>query len=158
LNVAAGAAPGSSVFFEEPGGGETASLVAGVSRADAIPRTVEVSTVAAAVHEARLEHVDVLKIDAEGADLAVLRGAEPLFAERRVGAVQFEYNWSWAAGGATLGGALSFLERFGLTCFVVRLDRLEPFSYARYGEYFGLTNFVALTDDVRSRHSGQLFG
>jgi len=45
--------------------------------------------------EAGVEAVDVLKVDAEGHDLEVLRGAQRLLRDHRVGVVQFEFTL-WA--------------------------------------------------------------
>lgn len=42
-----------------------------------------------------IDHVHLLKVDAEGHDFSVLRGAEGLFREERVSVAQFEYNHRW---------------------------------------------------------------
>lgn len=42
-----------------------------------------------------IERVHLLKVDAEGHDFSVLRGAERLFREERVMVAQFEYNHRW---------------------------------------------------------------
>jgi FkbM family methyltransferase len=42
--------------------------------------------------ECSLDHVDLLKVDAEGADHLVLRGFGDMFRERRIRTVQFEYG------------------------------------------------------------------
>lgn len=39
--------------------------------------------------------VYLVKIDAEGHDIEILRAIGPLLAARRLGVVQFEYNWRW---------------------------------------------------------------
>jgi FkbM family methyltransferase len=42
--------------------------------------------------EQKLARVDFLKIDTEGSELAVLKGARRALAERRIGIIQFEFN------------------------------------------------------------------
>ena len=56
----------------------------------------------------------LVKIDAEGHDLAVLRGAHTLLAEHRIAVAQFEYNHRWILGRFYLRDAFEFLLRSGL--------------------------------------------
>jgi FkbM family methyltransferase len=51
----------------------------------------------------------LVKIDTEGHDLTVLRGARTLLAERRIAVVQFEYNVRWVFARAFLRDAFDFL-------------------------------------------------
>ncbi len=69
----------------------------GVNRlsVDGLGETVPVTTLDAFCAERDLEAIDIVKIDAEGHDLAVLRGAEALLRAGRIAYVQFEYNHHW---------------------------------------------------------------
>jgi FkbM family methyltransferase len=51
----------------------------------------------------------LVKIDTEGHDLAVLRGARTLLAEHRIAVAQFEYNHRWILGRFFLRDAFEFL-------------------------------------------------
>ncbi|MDB6028671.1 MAG: methyltransferase FkbM family [Verrucomicrobiales bacterium] len=53
---------------------------------------VAVRTIAAFCQENKIERIDVLKIDTQGFDLEVLRGAEPLLKAHRVGSILCEVN------------------------------------------------------------------
>jgi FkbM family methyltransferase len=44
-----------------------------------------------------IERIDLLKIDTEGNDYAVLEGFAEMLREHRIGVVQFEYNFRWLA-------------------------------------------------------------
>jgi len=55
----------------------------------------------------------LVKIDAEGHDLAVLRGARTLLAEHRIAVAQFEYNHRWILGRFYLRDAFEFLLALG---------------------------------------------
>jgi FkbM family methyltransferase len=55
----------------------------------------------------------LVKIDTEGHDLTVLRGASALLTERRIGIVQFEYNHRWVFARAFLRDAFDFLTERG---------------------------------------------
>ncbi len=54
--------------------------------------SVQVKTLDAVAKELESERIDYLKIDAEGYDLMILRGASALIKEGRLGIVQFEFN------------------------------------------------------------------
>lgn len=98
FNVAVGSVAGPSVMFDhaDAEGSFHGSLVKGVienvhhDRAQEIP--VRVTTVDDAIAEQRLARVDLLKIDVEGFEAEVLRGAKAAISDRRIGAVQFEFN------------------------------------------------------------------
>jgi FkbM family methyltransferase len=145
LNVALGDEPGVQSFFEEVAAGKGSSFVPGFLRAAGSSRAVQVTTLDEAVSARGWEHVDMLKIDAEGYDLRVLRGAKHLLALRRIGVVQFEYNRSWQLAGDTLHAAYTFLEASGYRVYVLKRDGLFELNYRLYEEYFEYTNFVALS-------------
>jgi FkbM family methyltransferase len=54
--------------------------------------------------------VHLLKVDAEGHDFTVLRGAERLFREERVKVAQFEYNHRWVYGRHYLKDVFDFVQ------------------------------------------------
>jgi FkbM family methyltransferase len=137
-------------FFGEPNAGEMSSLIRGVSSATATAKNVRVTTLDAEVDHRRLEYVDLIKIDAEGYDLHVLRGASNLVGNRRVGFVQFEYNSSWCNAGSTLTAAFQFLQSARYQVFLLKQDRLVEFDYQRYGDFFAYSNFVAVSPDKLS--------
>ncbi len=92
--------------------------------------------------ELAVEHVDLLKIDVEGHDLHVLRGAGDLLDGRRIRMVQFEF------GGANIDSR-SFLRDFlKLLEPTYRVSRLLPRGFAvasgdERGEVFVYANYVA---------------
>jgi FkbM family methyltransferase len=63
----------------------------------------------------------LVKIDAEGHDLAVLRGARGLLAAHRIPMVQFEYNHRWIQGRFFLRDAFELLLPLGY-----RIGKLTP--------------------------------
>jgi FkbM family methyltransferase len=104
----------------------------------ATERVVQCETLDDLCARLSIDHIDVLKVDAEGHDLAVLVGGKRLFAEQRVRFVYVEYNTVMPREG-TSGGALvpisSLLESAGFK-FVA--------SYPEYmitsGEFFVTSN------------------
>ena len=158
FNVALGSAPGALAFFEEPNAGRGSTLVADFMRTQGTTRTVTVTTLDTALREAVWTRVDLLKIDAEGYDLQVLRGAGETLAARGVGVVQFEYNRAWQLAGDTLRAAYTLLESNGYRVFVLKRDGLYTLNYLRYEEYFEYTNFVAIASEQLARFEDRLRG
>ena len=92
-----------------------------------------------------LRHIDLLKIDVEGHEYDVLRGAEKLLAARQIGIVQFEF------GGCNLDTRTSFrdfyslMTEYGFCLYVISkygLQRIE--KYREIYEQYGTTNFAAV--------------
>jgi FkbM family methyltransferase len=96
------------------------------------------TTLCAYCREKGIDRIDVLKIDTEGHDLAVLQGAEQMLAKGAIRFVSVEFNDLQPKTGAT-GGALcpmdEFLRRFGFRFIASYND----FIVAE-GELFAVSN------------------
>jgi FkbM family methyltransferase len=135
---------GKTTFYAEANCGQTSSLIRSHSQIDAKPLSVQVSTLDTEIAKRKIDAVDFLKIDAEGFDFHVLRGAEQSLNNHQIDVIQFEYNSPWIRAGATLAGAYEFLQARGYDVFLLRgpgLFRMDP-DY--YGEYFRYSMFVAI--------------
>jgi FkbM family methyltransferase len=111
---------GSAALYVTAPGAGTNSLHAphGV---DSPAETVVTTTLDSYAEQVGLNTVTLIKIDAEGHDLAVLRGARELFAKQRISVAQFEYNHRWVYARAFLRDAFELLEPHGYT-----LGKLSP--------------------------------
>lgn len=147
--AAVGAEAGSATLFSDAPGSGLASL----SRRDLKhvglsmdqEQTVEVVTLDAALPAADVDHVDVLKIDVEGHELDVLKGAAHLLATTRV--VQFEF------GGTQIDTRTFFRDYwYLLTDAGFAIHRIGPWSLRRVERYreaeesFLTTNFLAVRE------------
>lgn len=111
--------------------------------------TEEVSTTTLAEYAelAGLADIALLKVDTEGHDMAVLRGAQPLFAQQRIAVAQFEYNYRWVFARAFLLDAFELLGPLGY-----RIGKLTPAGVEFYPgwdfdlETFVEANYVACTE------------
>ena len=79
-------APGSSLSSLH------AEVVAGLHGLPSVARTVAVRTLDEIAAEHDFGFVDLLKIDTEGSELAVLKGARQLLDRNAIGCVHFEFN------------------------------------------------------------------
>jgi FkbM family methyltransferase len=75
-----------------------------------------------------IECVDLVKIDAEGHDLAVLSGMSSLLGAGKIGIVQFEYNHLWLFTGATLARVFDLIRDWPYDVARVTSDGLEIFA------------------------------
>lgn len=112
--VALSSAEGEADFFSSAAGLGTNSLscISGPER-----ERVRVTTVDRFFEERRIGHVTMMKIDAEGFDLAILNGATQALADGKIEVVQFEYSWRWIPNKASLRDVFGLIEgtpyRFG---------------------------------------------
>jgi len=156
--AAVGDESGTLSFFEEDDAGKGSSLVPDFMRSAGTTRSVSVTTLDAAVTSAGWERIDFLKIDAEGYDLRVLRGAASLLAHRQIAVLQFEYNRPWQLAGETLRGAYLLLESHGYEVYLLKRDGLYRLNYLLYEEYFEYSNFVAVAPDSASMLADRIRG
>lgn len=87
-----------------------------------------------------------MKIDTEGYDLHILKGAQELLSRQKIGIIQFEYMWAWSEAGSTLKWAMRYLDSFGYKIFFLRKDGLYTFLYDKFGEDIRGGNFVAVSE------------
>lgn len=97
-NAACGSSPGNLMLYDHAGGAGTehASLHSGViervHKSRSIEHVVNVTTLDKFAADHDIEFIDLLKIDTEGSELEVLRGAAGLLRNGRIKAIQFEFN------------------------------------------------------------------
>lgn len=151
---------GSATFFEATG---TASALSSLTEVGAeagamAPRLVRVTTLDEEVASLGWSRVSMLKIDAEGHDFFVLRGARRLLSEKRVDFVQFECNSTWNAVGVSIVAAAAFLASLGYRLFQLQPAGVRPVDVAYFRDC-GSANWVALHEkspDVGLRIGGEL--
>jgi FkbM family methyltransferase len=151
--VALGDKPGSATLYVVAPAAGTNSLYEAREAPDgATTESVTTTTLDSFAHHTGLSHLTLVKIDTEGHDLAVLRGARKLFAEQRISIAQFEYNHRWVYARFFLRDAFEMLEPLGY-----RLGKLTPQGlefYPRWDpdlEMFIEGNYVACAPHVAER-------
>ncbi len=113
---------------------------------------VATMTLSSYANHAGLGQLALVKIDTEGHDLAVLRGARELFASQRISVAQFEYNHRWIYARCYLRDAFELFEPLGY-----RVGKLTPAGVEFYPswdpelETFIEGNYVACRESVAGR-------
>lgn len=75
-----------------------------------------------------IEEIFLLKIDTEGGELKVLKGAEGMLTQGRVKNMQFEYGGTWYSLDRKLTEICEWLESIGYSCYDVKGSHLEAFK------------------------------
>ena len=97
------------------------------------------------LREHEVPHIDLLKIDVEGAELAVLRGAREAISQHRIGAIQLEFNEMNTVSKTFVGDLLQELPGFHIYRLLYNGDLLDiTHRHPLYREIFGFQNLVAL--------------
>lgn len=101
--------------------------------------------------ELGVEHIDFLKVDTEGHELAVLRGAARAIADGRVDAIQFEFNETHVISRTFFKDFWDFLPNY---CFmrllprgVIMIHNYDP----NFCEVFAFQNIVCIRKDIYSK-------
>lgn len=114
---------------------------------------VRVRTLASICTDHTIDRIDYLKIDTEGSDLAVLRGAEPLLAQDRVALVEAEVGMSPDNKyHVPIAEVVGFLEPLGYRLFGIYQQRLE---WPTQQPYLRRTNIVLVSPSTVLRNEGR---
>ncbi|MGF6093784.1 FkbM family methyltransferase [Pseudomonas sp. 18175] len=152
-NSAVGHEPGVLTLYDYSAndGSEHASLykevIESIHKSDAIEHRVPVVTVSEYCNLAAIDRIDLLKIDTEGHELAVILGAAEIINERRIQAIHFEFNEMNVISRTYLRDFINALPNY-------KLYRLLPGGMlslmgcsALHSEIFAYQNIVALLDE-----------
>jgi FkbM family methyltransferase len=123
-------------FYTHPRTETTASVI------------IPVTTLDAYCAEHAITHIDFLKIDTEGHDLFVLRGAKGLLEEKRIDCIQFELAQESVYAKVFLKDFTDLLSSYGYEVFKLRSQDLMPFTYDPSHERFTYMNYVALSPEL----------
>tara|TARA_B100000674_G_C37948012_1_gene965863 strand:- start:635 stop:1498 length:864 start_codon:yes stop_codon:yes gene_type:complete len=99
---------------------------------------VELTTLDIFTKKENIEYIDLLKIDAEGHDPVVIKGANELISLQKIGIIQFEYNWRWIYGNHLLYDIFKSLTKYDYC-----IGKVTPSGIQFYKEYnVELENFT----------------
>lgn len=138
-------------FFECEAHTDMSSLVQTSGLHEGNRYAVDVSTVDIELEKTGWPELDFLKIDVEGYDFHVLRGASGSLASGLVGLVQFEYSSFWRLAGSTLRAAVEYLETSGYEVYLLKEDGLYELPTEDWGEYYGYSNYVAVSEKWKDK-------
>ena len=114
-------------------------------------RRVPMISLPDAFEEHRVTHAHLVKIDAEGFDFEILRGARPLLEQERISLIQFEYNHRWIFSRRYLFDVFALIEDLPYVVGKVTRSRLEVYKewHPEIERYFE-SNYLCLHKDALS--------
>lgn len=112
--------------------------------------TIRLTTIDAFCQEHGIDRIDLLKLDIEGAELAALRGAGRMLAERRIGLVQFEWGLPALSARVQLRDFYELLDGWDIHRIVP--DGTVPLRWHERWEIAWTTNYLAVPAMPNSAH------
>jgi FkbM family methyltransferase len=141
----------SSLSIAHQGAG-TNSLIPIPNSSSDEKESVSLMTLDAFSEELDIQEITFLKIDAEGHDPDILKGAVSLLDHGCIGVVQFEYNWRWIYGNHLLYKVFMELTEYGY-----HVGKVTPKGIQFYTQYdveletFVEANYIACTSEWRNK-------
>lgn len=125
-----------------------------------MPTAITVSTknLDTICEEQSLSRIDYLKIDTEGAEWEIIRGATGLLANRTISVLQFEYGGNYQDAGTTLEQIYKFLTHYDYSVFRIIPNALIYIdSWDQVLENYQNSNYIALSNDyIKNQFPGLL--
>jgi FkbM family methyltransferase len=113
---------------------------------------VDITTLDAWAMRAGVRKIDLLKIDVEGYDLPVLKGAAGLLRAHAIDAFAFEYDDAWIYSRHFLGEAAEYIESVGYRLCKLFNGFVAPFAYHIEHETFAPAMYVGLSPRLWDEH------
>lgn len=109
---------------------------------------VQTETLDKYCRENEIEEIDLLKIDVEGHELNVLRGADEMLSSKSIEFISFEFGGANIDSRTYFQDYFYFFNKYGYTIHRIlpRGTLYELDSYSELDEKFRTTNFVAIKD------------
>jgi FkbM family methyltransferase len=131
-------------FYEQANAGELSSAIKSWAYGIATSIEVETTTVDSEITRLNINYIDYAKIDTEGFDLKILKGATNAIKHKKIGFIQFEYNRVWQMSGSSLLEAYEILEDCEYKIYLLKPDGLYTYDVRKYGEFYAFSNFLAV--------------
>lgn len=105
-----------------------------------VPMVVPANTLNNYIEKNNITHVDVMKMDIEGAELSALRGGTLLFVKEMVNIIQFEYNMTFRDAGIGMKDVIQLIKKYnyalgdfrGGKYILLDDDFIEDFGHHNY--------------------------
>lgn len=111
--------------------------------------TIRVTTIDAFCAEHRIDRIDLLKLDVEGAELAALKGAKGMLTEGRIGLIQFEWGLPALSARVHLRDFFDLLD--GWTIHRIVPDGIVPVVWHERWEIAWTTNYLATPPGLKGK-------
>ena len=102
----------------------------------------------------KIGHINLLKIDAEGYDLHVIKGFDEMLSNGKIDIIQFEYNVKHSETKSMLGDYSKYLKEKGFHTGALRQEGVDFQDYNFFQNDFKTgPNYIACREDFREQLS-----
>lgn len=126
------------------------SVITDIHRQEVVSSDIRLMSLDHFVADHGITHIDLLKIDTEGHELSVLKGATDCLANNLIDIIQFEFNEMNVISGVFLRDFVKLLRGFNL--YRLLPHGFLPIHYFNgrpvMNEFFAYQNFVAFRKDI----------
>jgi FkbM family methyltransferase len=148
FNCALGNETGMATLYSDKDLSELASLtkrnLSHVKMEMAMKEEVKIRTIDEIFSDEKLTKIDLLKLDVEGHELDVLRGAAGCFEQKKIDVVQFEFGASNIDTRTYFRDYFNFFKEKKFKIFVIGIGGISSIDkYNDIYEYFKTTNYFA---------------
>jgi len=110
---------------------------------------VEMTTIDKQMQSLGWPYIDVVKVDTEGHDFKVIKGAIESLREEKIGILQFEYNWRWLESKNSVRDVFSLIEALSYKFGRLSENEIEVYEYWHTElDRFIETNFLLVRMDL----------
>jgi FkbM family methyltransferase len=95
-----------------------------------------------------IDHIDLLKIDVEGAELDVLKGARQMLSDKKISFLQVEYGGTYPDAGITGLQVIQYLDELGYKVYELVGDKLALVTPENFVEDYRYTNFLVTFKEI----------
>ena len=104
-----------------------------------------------------ISKIDFLKIDVEGNELSVLKGAKSLLSQGAIDFIQIEFGHGARAARIYLHDIVNFIKEYEYTIFVIKPTGLMPLDFSPFTENrYSYINFLLAKNSVLSKLNGHI--
>jgi len=115
---------------------------------------VQTTSLDAYCEKRKIGYIDFLKIDTEGAEPLVLRGAQQLLEAQAIGAIQFEYGERYRNTATSLETVYRTLEQNGYKIFrIIPGGLLACPTWDPAMEVYRYSNYLALLPSIEKQYT-----
>ena len=99
--------------------------------------------------ENHIDHINLLKIDVEGHELSVLKGAKRMLSEKNIDYIQFEFGHAARVTRVLLLDIVVLFHTYGYNMYLILPKGLKPFTYSPWEENrYNIVNFLAVSNSA----------
>lgn len=157
-NIALGDAVGSGTFYRNPDASELNSFydMSGDSRVytSTQPIQVAITTLDNYCKDNSITHINLLKIDVEGHELSVMKGAKEMLSTGKIDKIQFEFGYASIYSRIFLRDFFVYLIPLGYEIYKIKPLGLDKIVYSPEEERCPYANFMAIKKSISNSFYG----